>query len=151
MKLSDILCAFARGRGQPLFDKMVKMAYDLERRADHGLDDDVRDFQKKFGYCAPDKFATLSFEETHNRIRLIREEFDELMDALVRSDAQETVDGCVDLIYVAIGTLVAMGIPFNPAWKTVHESNMLKDTTLDTDGDPMKSEGWQKPDFEGLP
>ena len=43
----------------------------------------------------------------------------------------------VDLVYVAIGTAVSLGLPFEKAFDEVHRSNMSK---LDKDGNPVYRE-----------
>ena len=60
------------------------------------------------------------------RCRLIKEEHDELIEALGNGDDVGTVDGVIDLIYVALGTLVSMGIPDLVLWREIHDNNMRK-------------------------
>ena len=71
------------------------------------------------------------------RVELIREEFeDELIPALMRSDLVETVDACIDLLYVVYGLLVEMGVNATPLFEEVQASNMSK---LGEDGKPDPS------------
>lgn len=61
------------------------------------------------------------------RVELIREEFqDELIPALLAGDLVETVDACVDILYVTFGLLVEMGVNAQPIFDEVQASNMSK-------------------------
>lgn len=68
------------------------------------------------------------------RIELIREEFEELKEALYTHDYVETVDALIDLKYVVDGTLVEMGVDAAPVFDEVHRSNMSK---FGEDGKPI--------------
>jgi predicted HAD superfamily Cof-like phosphohydrolase len=60
-------------------------------------------------------------------------------------------DGCIDLMYVIIGLLVAYGIDFRPLWKEVHRANMSKiGGKKRQDGKQLKPKDWQPPDIVGL-
>ena len=61
------------------------------------------------------------------RLDFIKEEYDETREAFVMEDAEEIVDGLIDLCVVAIGTLDAMGVNANRAWDGVLEANMAKE------------------------
>ncbi|WNN96071.1 MazG-like nucleotide pyrophosphohydrolase [Microbacterium phage Schimmels22] len=82
------------------------------------------------------------------RVELIREEFiDELIPALQRGDLVETVDACIDILYVVFGLLVEMGVYAQPLFEEVQRSNMSK---FGADGKAIIS-GPNDPDgiFEG--
>lgn len=77
----------------------------------------------------------LPAERVPVRIELIREEFeDELIPALEHGDMVETVDACVDILYVTLGLLVEMGVNVSAAFNEVQDSNMSK---LGADGMPI--------------
>ena len=61
------------------------------------------------------------------RLDFIKEEYDETREAIVNEDAEEIVDGLIDLCVVAIGTLDALGINSIDAWDSVLEANMAKE------------------------
>lgn len=88
---------------------------------------------------------------TDLRVRLIAEEYSELTDAWMRRHLPDTVDGILDLIYVLIGTLPALGIDADPVWDAIHSANMAK-TGGDrrNDGKILKPKGWTPPDVAGL-
>ena len=55
------------------------------------------------------------------RIDFLQEELDETSGALVNTDAEEIVDGLIDLCVVAIGTLDAFGVDpwFDYSWNKI--------------------------------
>lgn len=67
------------------------------------------------------------------RMRLIHEEFDEMLTGYAQGDLVEFADGAADLIYVLIGSCTAFGIPINRVFQEVHRSNMTK-TVPEGDG-----------------
>ena len=75
------------------------------------------------------------------RIRLIREEFDELIIALHQKDLIETADALGDLMYVILGTGVACGIDLEPVFEEIHRSNLTK-----VGGYKREDGKWIKPD-----
>jgi len=57
---------------------------------------------------------------------LIREEIDELEDAIKNKDYKETIDSLGDIVYVCYGLATSMGVDLHKAFKIIHESNMSK-------------------------
>jgi len=89
------------------------------------------------------------------RLDFIKEEYDETKEALVMEDAEEIVDGLIDLCVVAIGTLDAMGINPHKAWDEVLEANMTKEVGEKPERpnplglpDLIKPAGWVAPSHE---
>lgn len=73
--------------------------------------------------------------------RLLTEEFTETMDAAAACDLEETADGLLDLIYIALGWLCEMGFSsrqINLMMEEVHASNMTK---VDDEGNPIYDSG----------
>lgn len=60
------------------------------------------------------------------RISFLEEELSETKKAVEQKDAEEIVDGLIDLCVVAIGTLDAFNIDPYEAWNQVHNANMAK-------------------------
>lgn len=60
------------------------------------------------------------------RLDLIREEFDELQQAVAENNMTEVVDALSDILYVVYGMGQAFGIDLDKSFKKVHESNMTK-------------------------
>ena len=90
------------------------------------------------------------------RMSMVKEEFDETMDAIAAKDAEEVVDGLIDMCVFAIGTLDVMGVDANEAWDRVYTANVSKDVGV-KEGRPnpfglpdlIKPEGWVAPNHEG--
>ena len=90
------------------------------------------------------------------RIDFLQEELDETSGALVNTDAEEIVDGLIDLCVVAIGTLDAFGIDPYKAWDEVLKANMQKEvgrkaTRPNPLGVPdlVKPDDWEAPSHKG--
>ena len=85
------------------------------------------------------------------RKRLIKEEWQEIQDAIEENDLAGYVDGCLDLIYVVAGALLAAGVPADDAqkmWEMVHSANMAKaGGPKDEFGKVQKPAGWKAPDI----
>ena len=90
------------------------------------------------------------------RIDFIREELEETEAALVNMDAEEIVDGLIDLCVVAIGTLDAFGVNPYKAWDEVLEANMAKEVGKKPSRpnplgvpDLIKPDNWKGPSHKG--
>lgn len=90
------------------------------------------------------------------RLKFINEELSETKTALYDHNPEEVVDGLIDIIVVALGTLDAFGVDINKAWKEVHTANMskkvgVKETRPNPLGLPdlVKPKGWVGPDHKG--
>tara|TARA_B100001057_G_scaffold469831_1_gene530542 strand:+ start:2035 stop:2439 length:405 start_codon:yes stop_codon:yes gene_type:complete len=90
------------------------------------------------------------------RIDFLQEELDETSGALVNADAEEIVDGLIDLCVVAIGTLDAFGVDPYKAWDEVLYANMRKkvgkkSTRPNPLGVPdlVKPDDWEAPSHKG--
>ena len=90
------------------------------------------------------------------RMSMIKEEYDETMAAIEAGDAEEIVDGLIDICVFAIGTLDVFGVDANAAWNNVYDANMAKNVGV-KEGRPnpfglpdlIKPEGWTAPSHEG--
>lgn len=60
------------------------------------------------------------------RVRLIKEELDELDEAFAQENLVEVADALADLLYVVLGTAVTCGLDMEPIFNEVHRSNMTK-------------------------
>lgn len=107
-------------------------------------------FQKKYGFDS----EPLTYDKLKFRMDLLREEFTETMDAFRDSDAEEWVDGHIDLIVIALGNLHLAGVGINKAWGEVYRANMskirgVKPGREQSGGfDVIKPEGWKAPSHE---
>ena len=90
------------------------------------------------------------------RIKMMQEELDETKTAFKKGDAEEVVDGIIDMCVFAIGTLEVFGVDANKAWDQVLKANMSKKVGI-KEGRPnplglpdlIKPEGWEGPTHKG--
>lgn len=112
---------------------------------------DVQQFIDKFHQDTQPTPCWPNQETINLRASLIKEEYQELTDAWMRRDLPETTDAILDLIYVLIGTLPALGIDPYPIWDAIHSANMAKEGGgRRGDGKIMKPPGWFPPYIKGL-
>ena len=71
------------------------------------------------------------------RLSLIREELEELSDAMNKKNLLEVADALTDILYVTYGAGHAFGINLDKCFDEVQSSNMSK---LDTNGKPIYNE-----------
>lgn len=91
------------------------------------MQDAVTEFRTGMGQHVGQRPQAIPQEHVATHIELVREEFeDELVPALQTGDLVETVDACLDLIYVVMGILVDAGVNASPGFEEVHSSNMSK-------------------------
>ena len=97
----------------------------------------VGTFMKTFGQEVKSK-PSLSTDKINNlRLNLIKEEFDELKDAIHKKDLVEVADALTDILYVTYGAGHAFGINLDKCFEEVQNSNMSK---LGIDGKPIFNE-----------
>lgn len=123
--------------------------------------EDVRAFREKIGLPISEKPKMFKdAEEAHFWLNFLREEIDELDKSLWDEDKlsdhklNQTFDALLDLVYVAMGAALVLGLPWQEGWDRVHTANMLKEagTKLGRSGHPdaIKPKGWQSPDLSDL-
>ena len=112
----------------------------------------VKLFMKTYGQEVKDK-AGLSDAMTNKlRIDLIKEELEELTEAMQDENLLEVADALTDILYVTYGAGHAFGIDLDKCFEEVQNSNMSK---LGEDGKPiyneagkvMKGPNYFKPDL----
>ena len=112
----------------------------------------VGTFMKTFGQDVK-KSSSFSTDKINTlRVNLIKEEFDELIEAMNKKDLVEVADALTDILYVTYGAGHAFGINLDACFEEVQNSNMSK---LDKDGKPiyndkgkvMKGPNYFKPDL----
>ena len=97
----------------------------------------VGTFMKPFGQEVKTK-PSLSTEKINKlRIDLIKEELEELTEAMNNKDLLEVADALTDILYVTYGAGHAFGIDLDKCFDEVQSSNMSK---LDENGKPMYNE-----------
>lgn len=120
---------------------------------------DVWAFHTKFGVPAPETPQLMSAEDFDFRFKFLQEELKELHDAYSEQDLAKAADALIDLVYVALGTAIWMGLPWQLLWDEVQAANMAKtrapsaSASLDSTGrghqfDVIKPAGWTPPRIE---
>ena len=97
------------------------------------LNDMVKKFHEVFGLPIHHSPLIPDQDRIELRLRLIREEFDELTGATYAHDLVEIADALGDLLYVIQGMALEFGIPLDLVLAEIHRSNMTK---LWPDGKP---------------
>ena len=94
----------------------------------------VKKFMKIFGQEIKEKAEFPNDKIISLRYELIREELEELKDALDKKDIKEVADALTDILYVTYGAGHAFGIDLDKCFQEVQNSNMSK---LGKDGKPI--------------
>ena len=94
-------------------------------------------FMKTFGQEVKDKPSFSTDKINKLRIDLIKEELDELIEAMKNNDLLEVADALTDILYVTYGAGHAFGIDLDKCFDEVQNSNMSK---LDENGEPIFNE-----------
>ena len=97
----------------------------------------VKKFMETFGQEVKEKAGFPDDKITSLRYELIREELEELKEAIVSRDIKEVADALTDILYVTYGAGHAFGINLDKCFKEVQNSNMSK---LDLNGKPIYNE-----------
>ena len=112
----------------------------------------VGTFMKTFGQEVKTEPSFSTDKINKLRIDLIKEELEELTDAMNKKDLLEVADALTDILYVTYGAGHAFGIDLDQCFEEVQNSNMSK---LDENGKPiynesgkvMKGPNYFKPDL----
>ena len=97
----------------------------------------VGTFMKTFGQEVKTKPSFSSDKINKLRIDLIKEELDELQEAMKNNDLLEVADALTDILYVTYGAGHAFGIDLDKCFDEVQNSNMSK---LGENGKPIYNE-----------
>lgn len=87
---------------------------------------------------------------------LVREESEELINAMAEGDEVEQLDALIDIMVVAAGALHSLGVDADGAWKEVMRSNFAKvdprtgKVTRREDGKVLKPADWEPPRLRGF-
>ena len=115
--------------------------------------DKVGIFMKTFGQEVKSKPSFSTDKINQLRLSLIKEELDELKEAMDHKDLLEVADALTDILYVTYGAGHAFGINLDKCFNEVQKSNMSK---LDENGKPiyyesgkvMKGQNYFKPNLD---
>ena len=112
----------------------------------------VGTFMKTFGQEVKTKPSFSSDKINKLRIDLIKEELDELKEAMDNNDLLEVADALTDILYVTCGAGHAFGIDLDKCFDEVQNSNMSKlgendEPIYNESGKVMKGSNYFKPDL----
>ena len=113
----------------------------------------VKTFMETFGQEVKNKASFGSNKINQLRYNLIKEELDELKQAIDNKDLLEIADALTDILYVTYGAGHAFGINLDKCFDEVQNSNMSK---LNENGKPiynesgkvLKGPGYFRPNLE---
>jgi predicted HAD superfamily Cof-like phosphohydrolase len=97
----------------------------------------VKTFMQTFGQDVKNKASFSTDKINKLRYDLIKEELDELKEALKNRDLLEVADALTDILYVTYGAGHAFGIDLDQCFDEVQKSNMSK---LAENGKPIYNE-----------
>ncbi|MDB9699330.1 nucleoside triphosphate pyrophosphohydrolase family protein [Candidatus Pelagibacter sp.] len=97
----------------------------------------VKTFMETFGQVVKTKPSFSTDKINSLRYDLIKEELEELKDAMDNKDLLEVADALTDILYVTYGAGHAFGIDLDKCFEEVQNSNMSK---LGEDGKPIYNE-----------
>ena len=98
---------------------------------------DVKKFMETFGQMVRTKPQFPDEETMQLRYDLIKEELNELEQAMKTKNLKEIADALTDILYVTYGAGYAYGINLDKCFKEVQRANMSK---LGNDGKPIYNE-----------
>jgi predicted HAD superfamily Cof-like phosphohydrolase len=123
----------------------------------------VREFHEQTGQLVADHPTIPEPETVRHRLRLLKEEMKEVEHELVSLNMARSTESRLrimerllkelcDLRYVADGTCVSLGLPYDEAYREVHAANMTKrfpDGTFHTNanGKVLKGPNYRPPDM----
>ena len=112
----------------------------------------VGTFMKTFGQEVKTNPSFSSDKINKLRIDLIKEELDELQEAMKNNDLLEVADALTDILYVTYGAGHAFGVDLDKCFDEVQNSNMSKlgengEPIFNESGKVMKGPNYFKPDL----
>ena len=115
----------------------------------------VKKFMETFGQEIKEKACFPNDKIISLRYDLIKEELEELKEAMDKKNIKEVADALTDILYVTYGAGHAFGIDLDKCFEEVQNSNMSK---LGSDGRPifndkgkvMKGPNYFKPDLKKI-
>lgn len=110
--------------------------------------------QEKFMKACDQTVGTFNQDQFNMYVKLIAEESQELIDAIMANDSVETLDALIDIIVVATGAIHSLGADAEGAWKEVMSTNFAKidketgKVRKREDGKVLKPVGWTAPNLK---
>jgi predicted HAD superfamily Cof-like phosphohydrolase len=115
----------------------------------------VGDFMQAFGQDVEEGPTWPDFSTRELRLELIREEYEELEEAIENRDLVAVADALTDLLYVVYGAGHTFGLDLDDCFDEVHASNMSKLgpdglAMKRQDGKVLKGPNFFEPDLESI-
>ena len=110
--------------------------------------------QEKFMKACDQSVNNFNEDQYNMYLKLIKEEYNELYDALESADRVEQLDALIDILVVTIGAIHSAGMDAEGAWKEVMRTNFAKidketgKVRKREDGKVLKPQGWTPPDLK---
>lgn len=107
--------------------------------------------QEKFMRACDQTTGEFNNQQLTLYLNLIREEYDELMQANQEDDRLEMLDALIDILVVTIGAIHSAGFDAEGAWREVMSTNFAKvdretgKVRKREDGKVLKPTGWHPP------
>jgi predicted HAD superfamily Cof-like phosphohydrolase len=109
---------------------------------------DVRKFRVQFEEPVSDAPVHLTQVLLAKRVTFLFEELRELIEAGATHDLAKQADALADIVYVALGTVLLMGLPWEKIWAEIQAVNMRKEKQ--PNGDIKRPKGCPPPDIEKI-
>ena len=111
---------------------------------------DIKRFNTKFQLPMYETPGHLTKWRLQERIAFMTEELEEFKTAAIIQDLEGQADALIDLVYVAKGTAIMLGLPWEDLWQDVQRANMAKELRKPVAGQTHKlgvhkPPGWQGP------
>lgn len=116
----------------------------------------VTEFHRAFGLPIGDRpTAEVTSALTDLRLRLLRDEVQELAEAVAAGDVAGMAQEMADVVYVVYGYAITNGIPLDAVVAEVHRANMSKlgpdgRPVMREDGKVLKGPNYRLPDVVGV-
>jgi predicted HAD superfamily Cof-like phosphohydrolase len=110
--------------------------------------------QEKFMKACDQTVGTFNQDQYNMYLKLVKEEYNELLSAMIDADAVEQLDALIDILVVTIGAIHSAGWDAEGAWKEVMRSNFAKidhetgKVRKREDGKVLKPVGWTAPELK---
>ena len=109
--------------------------------------------QEKFMRACDQTVDGYNIDQYNMYLKLIKEEYNELVEALQVANPVEQLDALIDILVVTIGAIHSAGFDAEGAWKEVMSTNFAKigedgKVRKREDGKVLKPLNWQPPNLK---
>jgi predicted HAD superfamily Cof-like phosphohydrolase len=116
----------------------------------HKAQEQVRDFHRACNLRRSDR-PNIDWANQEFCTSLIKEELDEVIEAIERKDPLQWTREKSDLLYQVYGACASAGIDIEPFFEEVHRADMEKaGGPKREDGKQLKPVGWREPDMRAV-